>query len=47
MKRDDAKLSSIVKAYDPPYSDSKKVYDYISQNISDWIEEAIRIRENY
>lgn len=47
MKRDNAKLSSIVKTYDPPYADSKKVYDYISQNISNWIEEAIKIRDNY
>lgn len=47
MKRDNAKLSSIVKTYDPPYSDSKRVYDYISQNISNWIERAIRIRTTY
>jgi len=47
MKRDNAKMSSIVKAYDPPYSDSKKVYDHISQNLSAWIEEAINIRDNY
>lgn len=39
------KLSSIVKAYDPPYSDSKSAYDHISNNISKWIEEAINIRE--
>jgi hypothetical protein len=37
-------LSSIVKAYDPPYSDSKDVYNYISNNIETWIEEAITIR---
>ncbi|MFX0138654.1 MAG: TIR domain-containing protein [Candidatus Hodarchaeota archaeon] len=47
MKRDDEKLSNIVKAYNPPYTDSKKVYNYISENISDWIEEAITIRNNY
>jgi hypothetical protein len=41
------KLSSIVKAYDPPYTKSTNVYDYISKNISDWIEEAITIRNNY
>jgi hypothetical protein len=40
MKRDNKTLSSIVKAYDPPYSDSKRAYDYISQNLSKWIEEA-------
>ncbi len=37
MKQDNAKLSSIVKAYNPPYSDSKMVYNYISKNLSDWI----------
>lgn len=47
MKRDNAKLSSIVKTYNPPYTDSKAVYDYISQNLTAWIEEAIRIRDNY
>jgi len=41
------KLSSIVKAYDPPYSTSSYVYDHISSNLSDWIEEAIEIRKNY
>jgi hypothetical protein len=47
MKRDNKTLSSIVKAYDPPYSDSKQVYDYISQNLSKWIEEAVKIRNEY
>lgn len=41
------KLSSIVKAYNPPYSDSKDVYAYIRDNLEDWIEEAIDIRSNY
>lgn len=40
-------LSSVVKAYDPPYVDSKDAYDYISRNLSEWIEEAIKIRSNY
>ena len=39
------KLSSIVKAYDPPYSSSKYVYSHIEENIEDWVEEAIEIRE--
>ena len=47
MKRDKAKLSSIVKAYRPPFTDSKKVYAYIKDNLAEWIEEAISIRENY
>jgi hypothetical protein len=40
-------LSEIVKLYDPPYTRSDYVYDYIKQHISDWVEEAIRIRANY
>jgi hypothetical protein len=39
-------LSSIVKAYDPPYSTSKAVYDHIKSNLADWVEEAISIRNN-
>ena len=38
------RLSSIVKAYDPPYKRSTNVYSYIKNNVSDWIEEAIAIR---
>lgn len=38
------KLSSIVRTYDPPYSGSTDVYNYISNNIAGWIDEAIRIR---
>lgn len=47
MKRKGKKLSSIVKVYDPPYSDSTDVYDYIKNNLESWVEEAISIRENY
>ena len=47
MKRDNAKLSSFVKAYNPPYFDSKQVYAYIKNNLADWLDEAILIRENY
>ena len=39
-------LSSIVKAYDPPYSTSTSVYDYIKNNLSDWVDEAVAIRAN-
>jgi len=34
------KLSEIVKVYDPPYTDSKAVYNFIADNIEDWIEQA-------
>jgi hypothetical protein len=47
MKHDNKTLLSLVKAYDPPYSDSKQAYDYISQNLSKWIEEAVKIRKEY
>ena len=41
------RLSSIVKAYDPPYKRSKNVYAYIHNNMADWVEEAIEIRRNF
>lgn len=44
---DSEKLSNIVKAYNPPYKASKNVYNHIVNNIEDWVEEAIKIRENY
>lgn len=40
-------LSSIVKAYDPPYSSSNYVYDHIKENLEAWVEEAISIRNNH
>lgn len=42
----DKPLSSIVKAYDPPQTTSSGVYNHISANIEDWVEEAIKIRNN-
>jgi hypothetical protein len=38
------KLSSIVKCYNPPYSTSTYVYDHIKENLEEWIEKAIEIR---
>ncbi|MGA2285017.1 MAG: TIR domain-containing protein [Dehalococcoidia bacterium] len=43
----DKSLSSIVKAYDPPYSTSTNVYDHIKSNLGNWVEEAVSIRESY
>jgi hypothetical protein len=40
-------LASVVKAYDPPYSGSTNVYDYIRSNMGEWVEEAIAIRKRY
>lgn len=46
MKRDNSKLSIVVKAYDPSCFDSQMVYDYIKKNLASWVEEAIKIRNN-
>ena len=40
-------LSKIVEAYAPPHRDSKRVYKYIRENISEWIDEAISIRNEW
>ena len=32
---------------DPPYKISTNVYDYIKEHINEWVEEAIRIRNQY
>ncbi|MDR0612947.1 MAG: TIR domain-containing protein [Dysgonamonadaceae bacterium] len=42
-----AGLYGEIKCYDPPCSDSKKVYAYIKEHLEDWIEEAIEIRNLY
>jgi hypothetical protein len=42
---DGRSLSKIVKAYDPPCLDSKAVYNYIAENLEDWIEDAIEISD--
>jgi hypothetical protein len=43
----DKKLSSIVKCFSPPYSTCAYVYDHIKENLEDWIEKAIEIRNQY
>ena len=40
-------FSSIVETYDPPYAASTDVYSCITDNIAEWIEEAVRIRSRY
>ena len=40
-------LADIVEAYAPPHRDSKRVYEHISDSISDWIDEAISIRTGW
>ncbi len=44
---DKTPLSSIVKSYDPPYSNSTSVYSHIKDNLETWVEEAIEIRKKY
>lgn len=44
---DGKKLSSIVKLKKPSQSTSQGAYNHISENIADWIEEAIDIRNSY
>ena len=44
---DKKKLSSIAKCYNPPYKVSTNVYNHIKENLEDWIEEAIEIRNKY
>jgi MTH538 TIR-like domain (DUF1863) len=41
------KMSSVVKAYDPPFVTSTFVYDNIKENLADWVERAIEIRNNF
>ena len=45
--KEEKRLSTIAKAYNPDETDSEKVYSYIKENIEKWIEEAIEIRKNY
>ncbi|MEV4291101.1 TIR domain-containing protein [Nonomuraea bangladeshensis] len=40
-------LSSVVRAYDPPFTLSTYVYDHIKTNLEGWVEEAIEIRGRY
>jgi hypothetical protein len=40
-------MASIVKAYNPPYADSKSVYDYIKNSLAAWVDEAVAIRKRY
>jgi len=41
---DGKSISSYAKMYDPPYTTSTYVYDHIKDNISGWVDEAIRLR---
>jgi hypothetical protein len=40
-------LSSVVKLYDPPGWASTDVYKYIKDNLAAWVDEAVKIRDEY
>lgn len=40
-------FDEIVKCYNPPYTDSQDVYNWISRHIVEIIDEAIKIRNQY
>lgn len=40
-------FSNYVRTYDLPYSDSKMNYNYIVNNIEQWVEQAINDRKRY
>ena len=40
-------LASVAKTYDPPYSDSSRVYVHVKANLADWVEEAVTIQTNF
>lgn len=40
------KMSNIVRAYDPRGNSSREKYAYISDNIENWVEEAIKNRNS-
>lgn len=42
-----AKLSTVVKVYDPPGATSTDVYAHIKNNLEGWIETAVGIRAKY
>jgi hypothetical protein len=39
------KVTDLVNTYDPPFIDSKEVYKIISDNISNWIQKAVKDRD--
>ena len=44
LKSAGAKMSSIVKVYDPLPTEGRAICNYISVHLAKWVEEAIRIR---
>jgi len=46
LKSSGQALSTVAKAYDPPFTDSKDVYKHITDKLESWVDEAIDIRKN-
>ena len=44
---DGVNLSQLVETYDPPFSSSQKVYEYIGDHLATWVESAISTRWNH
>lgn len=44
FKVGETNMSQLVTCYDPPHTDSKKVYDYIASNLESWITAAVKAR---
>jgi len=40
-------MNSVVQAYNPPFTLSTDVYEYVTDNIESWVDEAIRIRNTF
>ena len=47
LDSNDVNLSKVCKTYNPPYSISTNVYNYIKEHMEEWIEEAISIRNTF
>jgi hypothetical protein len=45
--KDKKKLDLVAPVHDPPGSTTKARYKTIEDNIEDWVEKAIKIRENF
>ena len=44
--KDKKPLSTWVTLYDPPYTESQKVYSYIANNLESWVETAVKLRKS-
>lgn len=47
LRQGGQRLSEVAHTYDPPFFDSKAVYAHIRANLSNWIDEAIRLRQSW